>query len=154
MLQNETADENRGEKCTCVKNCIALTFSVHDFLNSFFCWLLFCFILMSSLFLGMGFCSRLLWVWLSIYLTLLSVYRHLLGLFFLKETHCVWSEFKIKIKFTLKLLFKELIKMWFNQEVEHCKLYGNFYVSVINKDKKQKKGKISAILQSETLYSL
>lgn len=29
--------------------------------------------------------------------------------------------------------------MGFNQEVEHCKLYGDFYVSVINKDKKHKK---------------
>lgn len=44
--------------------------------------------------------------------------------------------------------------MWFNQKVEHCKLYNNVYMSVINKDEKQKKGKMFAILQSETLYSL
>ena len=32
--------------------------------------------------------------------------------------------------------------MWFNQKVEHCKLYDIFYVSVINNEEKQKKGKI------------
>lgn len=43
--------------------------------------------------------------------------------------------------------------MWFNPQVEHCKLYGDFYVSVINKDKKHKKGDIFATLQLEILYS-
>lgn len=42
--------------------------------------------------------------------------------------------------------------MWFNQKVEHCKLYSDFYVSVINKDK-HKKGDIFAALQLEILYS-
>lgn len=43
--------------------------------------------------------------------------------------------------------------MWFNQKVEHCKLYGDFYVSVIKKDKKHKQGDIFATLQLEILYS-
>lgn len=139
MLQYETADENGEEKCACLKICIASTFLFKYFLNSFFCWLLFCFVLMSSLFLGMCFCSRLLWVWLSIYLTLLSVHRQLLisfFFFFLKDTHCVWSEFKVKIKFTLKLLLKELIEMWINHKVEHCKLYDIFLR--VSRDEKQK----------------
>lgn len=132
---------------------IALTFSVHDFLNSFFCWLLFCFILMSSLFLGMGFCSRLLWVWLSIYLTLLSVHRHLLSLlfFFLKDTHCVWSEFKIfkllQCFYSKSLSKHDLTRKW---NTVSCTV---IFVSVISKDKKHKKGDIFATFQLEILYS-
>lgn len=44
--------------------------------------------------------------------------------------------------------------MWFNQKVEHCKLYDIFYMSVVSKEQKQKSVKCSAILQSKTLYSL
>lgn len=43
--------------------------------------------------------------------------------------------------------------MWFNQEVEHCKLYSDFFLSVISKDKKHKNSDIFATLQLEILYS-